>query len=71
VPLKKGEASFHHPHIVHGSYENRTNRPRRATVINAFVDGVQSDTDEVLLGGVPVIPKGRKMNGPFFPLLVS
>src|SRR6185312_5352908 len=34
IELKKGEASFHHPLMVHGSFENRTAGPRRATVIN-------------------------------------
>lgn len=69
VELKKGEASFHHPHMVHGSYANRTDRPRRAVVLNVFLDGVCSDTNDVLLDGVPVIPQGEKMDGPFFPLL--
>jgi ectoine hydroxylase-related dioxygenase (phytanoyl-CoA dioxygenase family) len=67
--LKAGEATFHHPLTIHGSFENRTERPRRATVINVFADGVKSDSDEPLLEGVPVIPAGRKMEGQFFPLL--
>ncbi|MGH9957525.1 MAG: phytanoyl-CoA dioxygenase family protein, partial [Pyrinomonadaceae bacterium] len=33
IELKKGEASFHHPLMIHGSFENSTNRPRRAAVI--------------------------------------
>lgn len=69
IELKAGEASFHHPLTIHGSYENRSNRPRRAAVINVFRDGVVSDTDEPLLEGVPVIPKGKKIEGRFFPLL--
>jgi ectoine hydroxylase-related dioxygenase (phytanoyl-CoA dioxygenase family) len=69
IELKKGEATFHHPLMIHGSFANRTDRPRRATVINAFRDGVRSDTNDPLLEGVPVIPKGEKMGGPFFPLL--
>jgi ectoine hydroxylase-related dioxygenase (phytanoyl-CoA dioxygenase family) len=69
IELKKGEASFHHPLMVHGSYENSSKRPRRATLINVFRDGVMSASDEVLLEGVPVIPKGMKMEGRFFPLL--
>jgi hypothetical protein len=55
--------------MVHGSYENRTDRPRRATVINIFRDGVRSASDGELLQGVPAIPSGRKMEGQFFPLL--
>lgn len=67
--LKAGEATFHHPLTVHGSFENRVDRPRRATVINVFKDGVLSDSNEVLLTGVPPIPPGKKMEGQFFPLL--
>ena len=69
IELKKGEASFHHPFMVHGSFENFSDKPRRATVINAFRDGVFSDTNEPLLEGVPVVPKGEKISGRFFPML--
>ena len=69
IELKKGEASFHHPLMVHGSYENKTNHPRRAVVINVFLDGVAADSDEPLLQGVPAIAKGAKVQGQFFPLL--
>jgi hypothetical protein len=54
---------------VHGSFENRSDRPRRAAVINAFRDGTCSDFDGSLLEGVPAIPKGQPMGGRFFPLL--
>ncbi|XP_065884452.1 uncharacterized protein [Dysidea avara] len=68
--LKKGEASFHHPLMVHGSYSNRTDKPRRACVVNYFADGVISDTDDPLLSQKePVIPKGCKMEGQFFPIV--
>ena len=33
---KEGESLVHHPLMVPGSFENRTDRPRRATVINVF-----------------------------------
>jgi ectoine hydroxylase-related dioxygenase (phytanoyl-CoA dioxygenase family) len=69
IELEVGVASFHHPLMVHGSYENRSNRPRRGTVINVFRDGVRSNSDEALLAGVPPIPKGEKIQGRFFPLL--
>lgn len=69
IELKAGFASFHHPLMVHGSYENSSEKPRRAAVINVFRDGVKSATDEPLLEGVPVIPKGEKIGGRFFPLL--
>lgn len=67
--LKAGEASFHHPMLVHGSYPNRSDRPRRGAVINVMLDGVCSDTDEPLLEGVPVVPRGQKIEGRFFPRL--
>ena len=69
VEIKRGECSFHHPLLVHGSYENRSNRHRRATLINVFRDGVRSASGEELLAGVPPIPKGAQMGGRFFPLL--
>jgi ectoine hydroxylase-related dioxygenase (phytanoyl-CoA dioxygenase family) len=69
VELQAGYATFHHPLTVHGSYENRTDRPRRATVINVFRDGVKSASDGELLQGVPPVGKDRKMEGQFFPLL--
>ena len=71
IELKAGEASFHHPRMIHGSYANSTERPRRATVVNVFRDGVRSNSDSPLLEGVPAIPKGRPMGGRFFPLLFS
>ena len=67
--LKAGEASFHHPMTLHGSFENRSDRPRRGVVINFMRDGVISDSDEPLLAGVPPIGKGSKIEGKFFPLL--
>lgn len=67
--LKAGEASFHHPRMIHGSYANDTDGPRRATVVNVFRDGVRSNSDAPPLEGVPAIPKGEPMGGRFFPLL--
>jgi ectoine hydroxylase-related dioxygenase (phytanoyl-CoA dioxygenase family) len=69
VELKAGECSFHHPLMVHGSYANSTERPRRAVVLNAFRDGVTSASDAPLLKGVSPIPAGDKIGGQFFPLL--
>jgi ectoine hydroxylase-related dioxygenase (phytanoyl-CoA dioxygenase family) len=71
VELKKGYASFHHPLMVHGSYANSTDRPRRATVLNVFRDGTRSASDAPLLKGVPPVPKGVMMGGQFFPLLLG
>jgi len=71
IELKRGECTFHHPLMIHGSFENRTPRQRRATVINVFRDGTISDTDEPVLAGVPPISKGKRMEGQFFPLLYT
>lgn len=69
IEMPKGYGTFHHPLLVHGSYENYSDRSRRAFVLNVFADGTQSDSNEELLQGVPPIPKGEKMKGQFFPLL--
>jgi len=66
--LKKGEASIHHALTVHGSYGNKSEGPRRATVVNVIADGVVADTDGEILLGVPV-KQGEKMEGQFFPPL--
>jgi phytanoyl-CoA dioxygenase PhyH len=71
IELKQGECSFHHPLMVHGSFANASDRPRRGTVVNVFRDGVRSATNEPLLAGVPPIPAGEKMEGQFFPLLFN
>lgn len=69
IELKRGECSFHHALTVHGSYENRSPRQRRATLINAFRDGVKSARNDAPLEGVPPVPAGQPMRGQFFPLL--
>ena len=69
IELKAGECSFHHPLMVHGSFENKSDRPRRGAVINVFSDGVRSASNDPLLAGVPAIAAGEKIDGQFFPLL--
>ena len=69
IELKAGECSFHHPLMVHGSYENQSDHPRRGAVINVLRDGVRSASNLPLLAGVPPIPAGEKIGGQFFPLL--
>ncbi len=69
IEMPKGYGTFHHPLMVHGSYENKSPLARRACVLNVFADGTISETNEELLKGVPVIPKGQKMQGKFFPIL--
>ncbi|WP_276374899.1 phytanoyl-CoA dioxygenase family protein [Chryseolinea sp. H1M3-3] len=69
IEMKRGYATFHHPLMVHGSYENKSSRPRRAFVLNVFADGTYSDSDGEILAGVPIIQKGKQLKGQFFPLL--
>ena len=69
IRLKRGECAFHHPLLVHGSYDNKSERSRRAIVLNVVRDGVKSVSDEVLLHGVPPVPNGEALDGTFFPLL--
>jgi Phytanoyl-CoA dioxygenase (PhyH) len=69
IELRRGECSFHHPLLVHGSYANYSDRPRRATLVNAFRDGVKSASEEKILEGVPPIPVDAPMRGQFFPML--
>lgn len=66
-----GHAIFHHPLMVHGSQANRSDRPRRALVVNLVRNGVTSASNEPLLQGVPVVPAGQPLSGQFFPLLYS
>ena len=69
IELKAGECSFHHPLMIHGSFANRSDRPRGGAVINVFRDGVKSASNDPPLESVPPIRAGEKMQGQFFPLL--
>ncbi|MFO0912841.1 MAG: phytanoyl-CoA dioxygenase family protein [Pirellulales bacterium] len=69
--LKAGQAVFHHALTIHGSFANRTERPRRAMVLNVVRDGVASASNDSLLAGVPGIPSGQPLGGKFFPLLLD
>lgn len=67
--MPAGYCSFHHSMTLHGSFPNRSARPRRGAVINFISDGVRSASDEPLLEGVPVVSRGEILAGQFFPLL--
>lgn len=67
--LKRGHISIHHPLSVHGSYGNKSDRPRRAAVVNYFAAGTYAATDASLLAGVPPFKKGERISGQFFPLV--
>lgn len=70
IEVKAGHCTFHHPLMVHGSFANRTDAPRRAAVLNVVRDGVCSVSDEPLLAGTPAIPSGQPLDGQFYPLLL-
>ncbi|EPR70918.1 phytanoyl-CoA dioxygenase family protein [Cyclobacterium qasimii] len=69
IEMERGYGAFHHPLMVHGSYENKSERSRRAFVLNVFADGTKSNTDKELLKGVPIFAPGQKLEGQFFPML--
>mmetsp|Transcript_17468 Transcript_17468/g.25987 ORF Transcript_17468/g.25987 Transcript_17468/m.25987 type:complete len:301 (+) Transcript_17468:1-903(+) len=69
IIYKRGQISIHHPLLVHGSFGNTSDRPRRAYVLNFLGDTVRSDTNEPLLEGVPVIKKGEIVKGKYFPIV--
>ncbi|MEC9327313.1 MAG: phytanoyl-CoA dioxygenase family protein [Verrucomicrobiota bacterium] len=76
VEMEAGEASFHHPLLMHGSYENTSERGRRATIINVFADGVVSNREDdgsnaPGADNYPRITKGDKMGGTYYPLLMK
>ena len=41
----------------HDIISGRSDQPRRAAVVNYFADGVESNSDQPMLNGVPVIEK--------------
>ena len=71
IELNKGYGTFHHPLLVHGSYENKSEKQRRAFVLNVFADGTISGADTTLMPGTPPVPKGEKVAGQFFPMLID
>ncbi len=67
--LKAGEASFHHPVILHGSYPNKSDRKRRGLVLNFMKADTRSDSNDPIMPGTPVIPKGEIIQGDAFPIV--
>jgi ectoine hydroxylase-related dioxygenase (phytanoyl-CoA dioxygenase family) len=43
LPMKRGQVSFHHCRLVHGSYPNRSNKPRLGFAIH-YQDGTNEHT---------------------------
>ncbi len=71
IELLAGQCTFHHPLMVHGSAGNRSDQPRRATVLNVVRDGVCSYSSQPLLAGTEPIPEGQPLGGKYFPLLLD
>lgn len=71
--LPKGYASFHHPLMMHGSYANYSERPRRAVVLNAMAHTTLGNTADYermdALHNFPVIEQDKVLDSRFFPLL--
>ncbi|MFM1872946.1 MAG: hypothetical protein RL398_2368 [Planctomycetota bacterium] len=70
VPVRAGQATLHHSHTLHGSDRNRSDRWRRAVVLNYMGAHVRvADGSQPLLRGVPLLPTGALVEGPDFPLV--
>lgn len=72
VPVRAGEATIHHSHALHGSGPNRSDRWRRAVVLN-YMDAETRVADDSgpLLRGVPWLPKGALVEGEHFPIVAG
>jgi hypothetical protein len=72
VPVRAGMATIHHSHTLHGSDCNRSDRWRRAEVLNYMGAGVRvADGSAPLLRGVPLLPTGALVEGEHFPLVLG
>jgi ectoine hydroxylase-related dioxygenase (phytanoyl-CoA dioxygenase family) len=70
VPVRAGQATIHHSHVLHGSDANRSDRWRRAAVLNYIGPAVRvADGSAPLLRGVPRLPAGAPVAGAHFPLV--
>ena len=70
VPVRAGQATIHHSHVLHGSDRNRSDRWRRAVVLNYMGPDVRvADGSRPLLRGVPPLAEGALVEGPDFPIV--
>ena len=71
--LKRGYASFHHPLTMHGSYENVSDRSRRAVVLNAMNAQTLGNTAGYerldALKDFPAMEQDMVLDSNFFPVL--
>ena len=72
LPLRAGEASIHHSSTLHGSLANRSERPRRAIVLNFMAPDTRcADESAPLLSGVPLLKVGALIEGEHFPIVLD
>jgi hypothetical protein len=70
VPVRAGQATIHHSHTLHSSGPNRSDRPRRAVVVNYMGADVRvQDGSRPLLKGTPLQAEGQVVSGPDFPVV--
>jgi hypothetical protein len=68
IQLKAGECSFHHCLTLHGSYPNRSDRPRRSVVLNYMRPDTKSASKDPIMPGAPAIAPGSVVEGSLFPI---
>lgn len=74
APARAGQATIHASHTLHGSPANRSDRPRRAAVLNymaADTRVAEGAGSEPLLRGTPPLRAGALVDGPFFPVVTD
>ncbi|PCJ60518.1 MAG: phytanoyl-CoA dioxygenase family protein [Planctomycetota bacterium] len=70
IELKAGYCSFHNDHMIHGSYQNNSDKPRRAIVLNFMGAGTTCNDDtKPIMPGFPKIPVGQVIEGDIFPIV--
>lgn len=70
MTLRAGQAAVHHSHTVHGSGANRSDRPRRAIVLNYMGPHVRvADASAPLLRNTAPLPLGAIVSGDHFPIV--
>ena len=71
IELKAGQCSFHDCLTLHGSYPNRSDRPRRGIVLNYMKPDTKSATDRPIMSGAAPIPPGHTIEGDYFPIVTT
>lgn len=72
VPVRAGQATIHHSHVLHGSGKNDSDRWRRACVLNYMGAHVRvADGSTPLLRHAEPLPTGALVEGREFPLVRS